>query len=163
VAATVLLPFFFMATGQRALIEPHSAAFLGVFIAATVTTMLGKVVRVAIRARAAGERWPFALALGSLMQSKGLIEVVVLAVLLDAGLIGQTVYSALVAIAVACCVQSRGDLPSTDIAAGDRADIAVADVALLVGKPPPVADREGFVHCATRRPILAWPCHATGR
>ena len=38
------------------------------------------------------------------MQSKGLMEVVVLAVLLDAWLIGQTVYSALVAMAVACTV-----------------------------------------------------------
>jgi len=104
VAATILLPFFFMSAGLRALIEPDSAAFLTVFAAATAATVLGKVVGVALPARAAGERWSFALALGALMQAKGLMEVVVLAVLLDAGLIGQTVYSALVAMAVACTI-----------------------------------------------------------
>lgn len=104
VAATVLLPFFFMSTGLRALIEFDSAAFLAIFGTATAATMLGKVIGVALPARNAGESWPFALSLGALMQSKGLMEVVVLAVLLDAGLIGQTVYSAMVAMAVACTV-----------------------------------------------------------
>lgn len=101
-AATVLLPFFFMSTGLRALIELDSAAFFLVFGSATAATMLGKMAGVALPARAAGEPWPFALALGALLQSKGLMEVVVLAVLLDAGLIGQTVYSAMVAMAIAC-------------------------------------------------------------
>jgi Kef-type K+ transport system membrane component KefB len=102
VAAIVLLPFFFMATGLKALIEPDSAAFLAVFAAATAATVAGKVAGAALPARAAGERWSFALALGVLMQTKGLMEVVVLAVLLDAGLIGQTVFSALVAMAIVC-------------------------------------------------------------
>ncbi|MBW8271236.1 cation:proton antiporter [Caldovatus aquaticus] len=104
VAATVLLPFFFLSTGLRALIEPDSAAFLAVFAAATAATVAGKVAGAALPARAAGEGWPFALALGALMQAKGLMEVVVLAVLLDAGLIGPTVFSALVAMAIACTV-----------------------------------------------------------
>lgn len=104
VAATVLLPFFFMSTGLRALIEPDSSAFLFILVSATAATVAGKVIGVALPARAAGERWSFSLALGALMQSKGLMEVVVLAVLLDAGLIGQTVYSAMVAMAVVCTV-----------------------------------------------------------
>ena len=102
VAAIVLLPFFFMATGLKALIEPDSAAFLTVFAAATVVTVAGKVAGVALPARVAGERWSFALAVGALMQAKGLMEVVVLAVLLDAGLIGSTVFSALVVMAIVC-------------------------------------------------------------
>jgi Kef-type K+ transport system membrane component KefB len=104
VAATVLLPFFFMSTGLRALIELDSPAFLAVFAAATVATVAGKVAGAALPARAAGERWSFALALGALVQAKGLMEVVVLTVLLDAGLIGPTVFSALVAMAIACTV-----------------------------------------------------------
>ncbi|GGG31377.1 sodium/hydrogen exchanger [Caldovatus sediminis] len=101
-AAIVLLPFFFMATGLKALIEPDSAAFLAVFAAATAATVAGKVAGAALPARAAGERWSFALALGALLQAKGLMEVVVLAVLLDAGLIGRTAFSALVAMAIVC-------------------------------------------------------------
>lgn len=101
-SATVLLPFFFMSTGLRALIDLESAAFFLVFATATVVTMLGKVAGAALPARAAGEPWSFALALGVMLQSKGLMEVVILAVLLDAGLIGQTVYSAMVAMAIVC-------------------------------------------------------------
>ncbi len=100
VTATVLLPFFFMSTGLRALIDPGSSAFLSVLVLTTAATMLGKVAGAALPARAAGESWPFALALGVMMQTKGLMEVVVLAVLLEAGLIGRTVFSGLVAMAV---------------------------------------------------------------
>ncbi|MBN8905394.1 MAG: hypothetical protein J0H14_09595 [Alphaproteobacteria bacterium] len=55
----MLLPFFSMATGLGALIEPDSAAFLGVFIAGTVATMLGKVAGGRYRREkpANGGRW----------------------------------------------------------------------------------------------------------
>jgi K+:H+ antiporter len=42
--------------------------------------------------------------MGALMQTKGLMEVVVLSVLLDAGLIGRSLFSALVAMAMLCTV-----------------------------------------------------------
>ena len=48
--------------------------------------------------------WPQALSLGVMMQTKGLMEVVVLAVLHDSGLIGGQVFSAMVAMAVVCTV-----------------------------------------------------------
>jgi Kef-type K+ transport system membrane component KefB len=100
--AAVLLPFFFVSTGLRAFIEPGSAAFLAMLGLVTAATVLGKVAGTAIPARAAGESWRDALALGGLMQTKGLMEVVVLAVLLDAGLIAPSIFSALVAMAVLC-------------------------------------------------------------
>ncbi|MDB5368467.1 MAG: cation:proton antiporter [Roseomonas sp.] len=102
--AAVLLPFFFVSTGLRALIEPGSAAFLGMLVLVTAATVLGKVAGTALLARAAGERWRDALALGALMQTKGLMEVVVLAVLLEAGLIAPPIFSALVAMAVVCTI-----------------------------------------------------------
>lgn len=105
VTATVLLPFFFMATGLKALIEPGSAAFLALLAVATAATFVGKIAGVALPARLAGrEPWPQALALGVLMQAKGLMEVVVLAVLHDAGLIGGTLFSGMVAMAILCTV-----------------------------------------------------------
>jgi Kef-type K+ transport system membrane component KefB len=104
VAATILLPFFFMATGLKALIEPGEPVFLALLALATLATVAGKVVGTALPARAAGEPWSFALALGALMQAKGLMEVVVLAVLHDAGLIGTTLFSAMVAMAMVCTV-----------------------------------------------------------
>ncbi|MBR0655473.1 cation:proton antiporter [Plastoroseomonas arctica] len=99
---TLLLPFFFMSSGLKAMVDPSSASFLAVTLLATAATILGKVVGVALPARQAGWSWRDAAALGTLMQTKGLMEVVVLAVLYDAGLMGTQVFSALVVMAVIC-------------------------------------------------------------
>jgi Kef-type K+ transport system membrane component KefB len=100
--ATVLLPFFFMSTGLKALIDPGSGSFLAVFVVATAATIIGKVAGTALAARFVGYDWRQALSLGAMMQTKGLMEVVVLAVLNDAGLIGREIFSAMVAMAVIC-------------------------------------------------------------
>jgi Kef-type K+ transport system membrane component KefB len=102
--ATVLLPFFFMSTGLKALIDPFSAGFLFLLLVATGTTMLGKLAGTAPAARAAGFSFADSLALGAMMQTKGLMEVVVLAVLHEAGLIGSQIFSAMVAMAMVCTV-----------------------------------------------------------
>ena len=102
--ATVLLPFFFMSTGLRAVIAPGSASFLGLLAVAVGATVLGKVVGTALPARRAGFGWGGALSLGAMMQTKGLMEVVVLTTLHDAGLIGVPVFSGMVAMAVVCTV-----------------------------------------------------------
>jgi Kef-type K+ transport system membrane component KefB len=102
--ATALLPFFFVATGLRALIEPGSLVFLGMLALFSLATIIGKVLGTALPARWNGEDWPSALAMGALMQTKGLMEVVVLTVLMDAGLIGRSLFSALVAMAMLCTV-----------------------------------------------------------
>ena len=102
--ATVLLPFFFMSTGLQALIEPGSASFLGLLAAAVAATVAGKVVGTALPARRLGFSWADSLSLGAMMQTKGLMEVVVLAVLHDAGLIGGQIFSVMVAMARVCTV-----------------------------------------------------------
>ncbi len=100
--AAVLLPFFFVVTGLRAFIDPGSGAFLAVFALATGATVVGKILGTAVPARLTGTPWPNGLALGCLMQTKGLMEVLVLAVMADAGLIGPAVFSAMVAMAMVC-------------------------------------------------------------
>jgi Kef-type K+ transport system membrane component KefB len=100
--ATVLLPFFFLDTGLRTIIEPDSSIFLGMFAVLSLAGITGKVFGTALPARYIGEEWSSALALGGLMQTKGLMEVVVLSMLLDEGLIGRNLFSALIAMAVLC-------------------------------------------------------------
>jgi Kef-type K+ transport system membrane component KefB len=58
------------------------------------------VLGTAILARLAGEPWREAAALGALMQTKGLMEIVVLTILKDAGVIGDAAFSALVVMAL---------------------------------------------------------------
>jgi Kef-type K+ transport system membrane component KefB len=96
----LLMPFFFALTGLRTLIDPGSPAFLEVFLIATAVAVVGVVGGTALAARLTGASWPFAFGLGALLQTKGLMEVIVLAVLLDAGIISANVFAALVMMAV---------------------------------------------------------------
>src|SRR5205085_7069098 len=96
----LLMPSFFMLTGLRILIDPASTAFLEMFVAATAAAVIGKIGGSAITARITGEAWPTALGLGALLQTKGLMEVIVLTILLDAGIISANVFAALILMAV---------------------------------------------------------------
>jgi len=96
----LLMPFFFTLTGLRTLIDPGSSAFLEVFVIATSVAVVGIIGGTALAARLVGEPWPLALALGALLQTKGLMELIVLTVLLDAGIISPNVFAALILMAV---------------------------------------------------------------
>ena len=96
----LLMPFFFTLTGLRTVIDPHSSAFLGVFVLATVVAVAGVIGGTALAARFVGASWPFALGLGALLQTKGMMELIVLTILLDAGIISPNVFAALILMAV---------------------------------------------------------------
>eukprot|EP01037_Dinobryon_pediforme_P001318 gene1318-1335_t len=142
--ATVLLPFFFMSTGLKALIDPGSASFVAVLVLATGATIIGKVAGTALAARATGYGWREALSLGAMMQTKGLMEVVVLAVLNDAGLIGREIFSAMVAMAVICTLITaplRGQFAGLEHLGHDVA--AADELALHFGVLEDVGGGEG--------------------
>jgi Kef-type K+ transport system membrane component KefB len=96
----VLMPFFFMLAGLRARIDLSSAVFAEILLVTTIIGIVGKVGGTAITARLFGETWRSALCLGTLAQTKGLMEVVVLTILLEDGIISTTVFSALTLMAV---------------------------------------------------------------
>jgi Kef-type K+ transport system membrane component KefB len=100
VAVGLLMPFFFMLAGLRTMIDPASPAFLEIFVLTTAVAVLGKLAGTAVVARLNGEPWPIALGLGALLQTKGLMEVIVLTILLDAEIISSTMFSALILMAV---------------------------------------------------------------
>lgn len=100
VATTVLLPFFFITTGLKVQIDPFADEFSTIVVATLIAALIGKIAGTAIPARLSGERWGDAFALGALMQAKGLVVFVALAVLLDSQVIDLTVFSALVVMAV---------------------------------------------------------------
>jgi Kef-type K+ transport system membrane component KefB len=76
----VLMPFFFMLAGLRARIDLSSAVFAEILLVTTIIGIIGKVGGTAITARLFGETWRSALCLGTLAQTKGLMEVVVLTI-----------------------------------------------------------------------------------
>jgi len=96
----LLMPFFFTLTGLRTMIDPTSPVFLEIFSITVAVAVIGTTVGTAVAARLVGESWPFSLGLGALLQTKGLMEVVVLTVLSDAGVISPRVFAALIVMAV---------------------------------------------------------------
>lgn len=96
----VLIPFFFMLTGLRTMIEPTSPAFVEIFVVTLLLGVAGKIGGTAVAAVLAGETRSFAWRLGTLVQTKGLMEVIVLNILLDRGIISRTAFSALTLMAV---------------------------------------------------------------
>jgi Kef-type K+ transport system membrane component KefB len=104
----VLLPLYFAFTGLRTRLDllgdggawGWAAAILGVAVA-------GKLGGSALAARISGLRWRDALALGALMNTRGLMELVILNVGLDLGVLSPALYSMMVLMAVATTVMTQ--------------------------------------------------------
>ena len=100
-ATLVLLPFFFSLTGLKVSLDLSEPAQWTVFALATATTLAGKLLGTALPARWSGESWGDSWRLGTLMPCKGLMEVIVLTILLDARVLSVSAFSALVLMAIA--------------------------------------------------------------
>ena len=100
----LLMPFFFMTTGLRTDVDLLSASVLGMAGAGTILAMMGKIGGVIVPAIAFGRDPRRSLALGVLLQSKGLMEVLVVTILIDAGILTISVFSALILVAVFCTI-----------------------------------------------------------
>jgi Kef-type K+ transport system membrane component KefB len=98
----LLMPFFFAATGMRTLIDLGSPTLLEVFTITTGATVIGVIGGTAVAARLFGETWSFGLSLGSLLQAKGLTELIVLTILLDAGIVSPRIFAAMILMALVC-------------------------------------------------------------
>lgn len=103
----VLLPFFFILTGLRIDLKPGGEGVALVFWIGTAIAVVGKMFGTLVPARLAGASWRDSWRLGTLMQCKGLLDVVVLSVLLDAGILAPAAFSALVLMAVATTAATK--------------------------------------------------------
>ncbi len=116
----VLLPFFFLMTGLRTDVTTGGMQALIVFGVATLVAVFGKVAGTAWPARAAGLPRREAWMLGALVQTKGLMEIVVLAILFEARLIGTSAFSGLLLMALATTVLAKPlTLAASRLPAGD--------------------------------------------
>ena len=98
---TLLLPVFFVYTGLRTnvglLDRPELWLITLLLIAVAI---LGKLAGAAIAARVAGYNWKASAVIGTLMNTRGLTELIVLNLALDAGAISNTLFAMLVIMAV---------------------------------------------------------------
>lgn len=96
----LLMPFFFALTGMRTMIDLSSPALLEVFFVTAGVAIGGIIGGTAITAALFRESWSFGFGLGSLLQAKGLTELIVLTVLLDARIVSPRIFAATVLMAL---------------------------------------------------------------
>jgi len=97
----LLLPLFFAYTGLRTDIGALGQPELWLIAAALlVIAIVGKLVAATLAARAAGMGWRPAAILGTLMNTRGLTELIVLNLALETGVISEALFTALVLMAL---------------------------------------------------------------
>lgn len=101
VVGAVLLPVFFAITGLRTSIGLIAEPGLwGVFAIILLIAVSGKLGGSAIAARLTGMSWREALSIGALMNTRGLMELVILNVGLDIGVISPALFTMMVLMAL---------------------------------------------------------------
>ena len=101
VSVTLLLPLFFVFTGLRTEIgllnSPYLWGICGIFILVAIT---GKFVGGAFTARILGESWKDSLSIGVLMNTRGLMELIVLNIGYEMGILPPAIFVMLVIMAL---------------------------------------------------------------
>jgi Kef-type K+ transport system membrane component KefB len=100
ISIVVLMPLFFALAGLGTTRNAFSSGSLLPMILVVVVASLGKIAGGAVGARMAGYDWRESMAAGSLMNSRGLMELVVMKIGLDAGLIGAEMFTMLMVMAL---------------------------------------------------------------
>jgi Kef-type K+ transport system membrane component KefB len=97
----LLLPLFFALTGLRTRIDLLGrGSMLGLTAAIILTAVVGKLAGAAFTARATGMRWKDSLGLGVLMNTRGLVELVILNAGLDLGILSPPLFTMMVLMAL---------------------------------------------------------------
>jgi Kef-type K+ transport system membrane component KefB len=101
VAGVLLLPVFFVITGLRTQIGAlHSWNDWIVCLLIIAAAIAGKLGGGALAARATGESWKNAFALGALMNTRGLMQLIVLNIGYDLGILSPAIFSMMIIMAV---------------------------------------------------------------
>lgn len=100
-AALVFMPIFFAFAGLSTTSAALTSASLGALALVLVAATLGKLAGASVGARVAGYSWRTALGIGSLMNARGLVELIAIKIGLDTGVIEQSMFTILLIMAAA--------------------------------------------------------------
>jgi Kef-type K+ transport system membrane component KefB len=101
VALFLLLPLFFVFTGLRTQIGLLNEPYLwGVCAVTILVAVTGKFVGSASAAKFVGQSWKDSLSIGALMNTRGLVELIVLNIGYDLGVLNKEVFAILVIMAL---------------------------------------------------------------
>jgi Kef-type K+ transport system membrane component KefB len=101
VAGVLLLPVFFVITGLRTQIGAlqHGSDWL-LCLVIIVVAVAGKFGGGALAARSTGESWQDSLALGALMNTRGLMQLIVLNIGYDLGILSPAIFTMMIIMAL---------------------------------------------------------------
>ena len=127
-AIVVLMPIFFALAGLNTTGDAFVGAGLGALALILAAATVGKLTGGALGARLVGYGGRDSLAVGSLMNARGLMELIVIKVGLDAGLIGPELFTMLLVMAILTTVMTgpllslftRGAAPPVDLPSAQR-------------------------------------------
>ena len=105
-AVIVLMPIFFALAGLNTTPDAFVGAGGFAMLLILIAAVAGKVFGGAAGARIAGYGWREAFAVGSLMNARALMELIVIKVGLDAGVIGNSVFTMLMVMAILTTVMT---------------------------------------------------------
>jgi Kef-type K+ transport system membrane component KefB len=125
VSMLVLMPVVFALAGLGTTPDAFVGAGIGAFALVLLVAVAGKILGGALGARWSGYGWRDSFAVGSLVNARGLMELVVLKIGLDAGLVGRELFTMLFGMAIvttmmtspmlALCMRgARSKLPARD-------------------------------------------------
>ncbi|WP_140936916.1 cation:proton antiporter [Sphingobacterium lumbrici] len=113
VAMVLLLPLFFVFTGLRTQIGLLDDVNLWLITGAIIlVAVIGKFIGSAFAARLVGQNWKDSLSIGALMNTRGLMELVVLNIGYDLGVLSAELFSMMVVMALATTFMTG---PSLDL------------------------------------------------
>lgn len=117
VATGLLLPLFFVITGLRTDIRALNDSTQWIwFIAITLAAIAGKLGGCSIAARATGENWRDSIAIGALMNTRGLMQLVILTIGYDLGIITPTIFTMMILMAIITTMMTAPLLSATGAA-----------------------------------------------
>lgn len=96
----LLMPLFFALAGLGTTSSAFVGGGLGAMLLVLGVATVGKIAGGAVGARVAGHPWRDSLATGALMNARGLMELIVIKIGLDAGLIGPELFTILFVMAL---------------------------------------------------------------
>lgn len=106
VAILILMPLFFALAGLNTTPDAFVGAGLGTLLLILGVAIAGKLVGSAVAARFAGQSWRTSLAVGSLMNARGMMELIAIKVGLDIGVIGPDLFTMLMVMAIVTTVMT---------------------------------------------------------
>ncbi|MBN8727147.1 MAG: cation:proton antiporter [Xanthomonadales bacterium] len=125
IAIVVLMPMFFALAGLRTSADAFGGAGLPALGLILLVAVAGKVLGAGAGARIAGLGWREAFAVGALMNARALMELIVMQVGLDAGVIGSELFTMLMVMAIATTLVTA-PLVDLFLHAGRRRRVRVA-------------------------------------